>query len=275
MAFIFPLSVCIFVFGMGRVCGQIWAAAVPWPRCSSCKHADVFVCFSENYPYFRTAPAGWKNSVRHNLSLNKCFEKVEVEAPGGHGRKVRKLHWILSCSRNRRNSFQCCLWTLNPQKVTKMDQEIRKYREKDPVGVREAYARPGKVIICGDLVTSFWHRQRPLPFLEDMELVELGLKGIPNRANAYHGFGRAPLPDLQQIAVDVQHPFESQMSPFMAVDTTTGIGISETNVQSGYVGVGKSELALKLLQQAASYGQSQVSYFYCTRHSCSQVPPLF
>lgn len=37
----------------------------------------VFSLFSEHFPYFRTAPAGWKNSVRHNLSLNKCFEKVE------------------------------------------------------------------------------------------------------------------------------------------------------------------------------------------------------
>lgn len=37
----------------------------------------LFGFCSEHFPYFRTAPAGWKNSVRHNLSLNKCFEKVE------------------------------------------------------------------------------------------------------------------------------------------------------------------------------------------------------
>ncbi|KAI8900637.1 hypothetical protein BC833DRAFT_523304, partial [Globomyces pollinis-pini] len=29
-----------------------------------------------NYPYFQTAGSGWKNSVRHNLSLNKSFQRV-------------------------------------------------------------------------------------------------------------------------------------------------------------------------------------------------------
>ena len=40
---------------------------------------DIYNWILTHFPYFQNAPTGWKNSVRHTLSLNKCFKKVEKE----------------------------------------------------------------------------------------------------------------------------------------------------------------------------------------------------
>jgi len=83
--------------------------------------SDIYSFMMENFPYFKTAPDGWKNSVRHNLSLNKCFEKVEK--PNGSQRKG-------------------CLWALNPLKTSKMEEELQKWKRKDPESIRKSMSNP-------------------------------------------------------------------------------------------------------------------------------------
>ncbi|KAL2096143.1 hypothetical protein ACEWY4_008291 [Coilia grayii] len=87
--------------------------------------SEIYSFMTEHFPYFKTAPDGWKNSVRHNLSLNKCFEKVDNKS-GNASRKG-------------------CLWALNPAKVEKMQEELQKWRRKDPLTIRKSMARPDEL----------------------------------------------------------------------------------------------------------------------------------
>lgn len=47
--------------------------------------SDIYQWILDNYAYFRTRGPGWRNSIRHNLSLNDCFIKAGRSANGkGH-----------------------------------------------------------------------------------------------------------------------------------------------------------------------------------------------
>lgn len=53
---------------------------------------EIYSWISANYPYFDTARTGWQNSIRHNLSLNRCFYKV----PRGNEKKGKGSYWKIN-----------------------------------------------------------------------------------------------------------------------------------------------------------------------------------
>lgn len=38
---------------------------------------EIYDWIVNNFPYYRAATGGWRNSVRHNLSLSKSFRRIE------------------------------------------------------------------------------------------------------------------------------------------------------------------------------------------------------
>ncbi|KAJ2938277.1 hypothetical protein O0L34_g17623 [Tuta absoluta] len=99
------------------------AMALKNSRTGSLPVSEIYNFMCQHFPYFKTAPNGWKNSVRHNLSLNKCFEKIEKPSTNGSQRKG-------------------CLWAMNPSKVGKMDEEVQKWSRKDPQAIKKAMVCP-------------------------------------------------------------------------------------------------------------------------------------
>ncbi|XP_031555336.1 forkhead box protein C1-B-like [Actinia tenebrosa] len=55
--------------------------------------SDIYGFILGNYPYFRNKGTGWRNSIRHNLSLNDCFVKAGRSQNGkGHFWAINHLY---------------------------------------------------------------------------------------------------------------------------------------------------------------------------------------
>ena len=53
--------------------------------------SEIYNYLQSNFEFFRGSYQGWKNSVRHNLSLNECFIKL----PKGLGRPGKGHYWTI------------------------------------------------------------------------------------------------------------------------------------------------------------------------------------
>ena len=84
---------------------------------------------SDHFPYFRSAPPGWKNSVRHNLSLNKVFTKTEKLDMKGSDRGRKGYLWSLSPDDHLRR--------------LRMEKDIIKIVSKKPPTFEKTMSDPG------------------------------------------------------------------------------------------------------------------------------------
>lgn len=53
--------------------------------------SEIYAFLQQQFAFFRSPYQGWKNSVRHNLSLNECFVKL----PKGLGRPGKGHYWTI------------------------------------------------------------------------------------------------------------------------------------------------------------------------------------
>nr|AGE94946.1 transcription factor forkhead domain containing protein [Encephalitozoon cuniculi] len=64
---------------------QIITQAIRTSSAGKLTLSEIYRWIEDSFEYYRHANPVWKNSIRHNLSLNKCFKKVPRD-PGTRGK---------------------------------------------------------------------------------------------------------------------------------------------------------------------------------------------
>ncbi|KAM7339241.1 hypothetical protein ACRRTK_002725 [Alexandromys fortis] len=113
----------------------------------------------QHFPYFRTAPEGWKNTIRHNLCSLTCFEKVPAPVEEETDGKPRAFLWKLTDEGHR--FFQ--------EDTPGGRGHVRQFPSAcgPPLGPVARKREPGLVTAGGTLASlepSLWYSpQRPQP----------------------------------------------------------------------------------------------------------------
>ncbi|KAK0711320.1 fork head domain-containing protein [Lasiosphaeris hirsuta] len=111
--------------------------------------AGIYNFITSRYSYYRNqAPSGWQNSIRHNLSLNKSFEKVprSTDEPG-KGMKWQLVpesreEMIHNAYRGGRGGHRGSSNPSSPSQLNYITQGPKDMAARDPMSVRKRKVSP-------------------------------------------------------------------------------------------------------------------------------------
>ncbi|XP_039352829.1 forkhead box protein R1 isoform X2 [Mauremys reevesii] len=89
---------------------------------------QIYQFTRQHFPFFQTAPDGWKNSIRHNLCFSSSFEKTS--------------HFV--CNEGNRKSR---LWKLTPEGCRKFQEEVRALSEEALDLVSQSLNKPDAIFV--------------------------------------------------------------------------------------------------------------------------------
>ncbi|XP_068431482.1 forkhead box protein R1 [Clinocottus analis] len=93
-----PVNYCILI-----------ALALKSSLTGSLKVQQIYNFIREHFPFFQTAPDGWKNTIRHNLCFNSSFRKTCNQLCRDGKRK--SCFWHLTLDGHRRLKDEICTLT--------------------------------------------------------------------------------------------------------------------------------------------------------------------
>ncbi|XP_026717139.1 forkhead box protein J1-like [Athene cunicularia] len=141
----------------------------------------IYKWITDNFCYFRHADPTWQNSIRHNLSLNKCFIKVPREKgePGKGG-----------------------FWKLDPQYADRLKNGASKKRRMTPVQLNPAFAeraQPEDQCVASPAALAPTSKNILNINMDSQQLLK-ELEGVSIVLNSNPAGHKRKQPSLQQVA---------------------------------------------------------------------------
>ncbi|XP_071398624.1 forkhead box protein R1 [Centroberyx affinis] len=110
-----PVNYCILI-----------AMALSSSHTGSLNVQQIYNFTREHFPFFQTAPDGWKNTIRHNLCFSNSFRKTPHQL----------------CREGKRKS---CLWHLTPDGRRRLRDEIRTLTGESFKELKRSMSRPDMI----------------------------------------------------------------------------------------------------------------------------------